>query len=73
MRNKCEHCRGSMETDAICWAQQCCVLLANNVAFVCTGLDRGKKGEGEGNLSESPDHVLIMLLGNFCFSDQNRT
>ena len=29
---------GSMQTDAICWAQQCCVLLANNVASVFMGL-----------------------------------
>ena len=27
-----------MQTDATCWAQQCCVLLANNVASVCMGL-----------------------------------
>ena len=26
------------ETLATCWVQQCCVLLANNVASVCTGL-----------------------------------
>ena len=38
--NKCQHCGGSMQTDATCWAQQCCVLLANNVASVCIGLKR---------------------------------
>ena len=27
-----------MQTDATCWAQQCYVLLANNVASVCMGL-----------------------------------
>ena len=36
--NKCQHCCGSLQTDATCWAQQCCVLLANNVASVCMGL-----------------------------------
>ena len=25
--NKCQHYCGSMQTDATCWAQQCCVLL----------------------------------------------
>ena len=38
--NKCQHCCGSMQTDATCWAQQCWVLLANNVASVCIGLKR---------------------------------
>ena len=38
IRNKCQHCCGSMQTDATCWEQQCCVLLANNVASVCMGL-----------------------------------
>ena len=33
--NKCQHCCGSMQTDATCWAQQCCVLFANNVESVC--------------------------------------
>ena len=27
-----------MQTDATCWAQQCCVLLANNAASVCMGV-----------------------------------
>ena len=27
-----------VQTLATCWAQQCCVLLANNVASVCAGL-----------------------------------
>ena len=36
--NKCQYCCGSMQTDATCWTQQCCVFLANNVAFVCMGL-----------------------------------
>ena len=27
-----------VQTLATCWAQQCCVLLSNNVASVCTGL-----------------------------------
>ena len=36
--NKCQHCFGSMQTDATCLAQQCCLLLANNVASVCMGL-----------------------------------
>ena len=27
-----------VQTLATCWAQQCCVLLANNFASVCTGL-----------------------------------
>ena len=48
--NKSQHCCGSMQTDATshnivgpnnvgcCWAQQCWVLLANNVASVCMGL-----------------------------------
>ena len=39
MRNKCQHCCGSMQTDATCWAQQCCVLLAKNVAAVCVDFD----------------------------------
>ena len=38
IRNKCQHGCGSMQTDATCWAQRCCVLLANNVASVCMGL-----------------------------------
>ena len=37
--NKCQHCCGSMQTDATCWAQQCCVLLVNNVASICIGLN----------------------------------
>ena len=37
--NKCQHCCGSMQTDATCRAQQCWVLLANNVASVCMGLN----------------------------------
>ena len=36
--NKSQLCCGSMQTDATCWAQQRCVLLANNVASVCIGL-----------------------------------
>ena len=40
MRNKCQHCCGSMQTDVTCWAQQCCLLLANNVVSVCMGLKR---------------------------------
>ena len=32
--NKCQHCCGSMQTDATCWAQQCCVLLAKNIKLV---------------------------------------
>ena len=36
--NKCQHCCSSMQTDSSCWAKQCCVLLANNVASVCMGL-----------------------------------
>ena len=36
--NKFQHCCGSIEMDATCWAQQCCVLLANDVASVCMGL-----------------------------------
>ena len=38
LRNKCQHCCGSRQTEATCWAQQCCVLLANNVASVCMRL-----------------------------------
>ena len=34
-RNNTQH---GVQTLATCWAQQCCVLLANNVASVCTGL-----------------------------------
>ena len=37
--NKCQHCCSSTQTDATCWAQQCCILLANNVASVCMGLN----------------------------------
>ena len=33
--NKCQQCCGSMQTDVTCWAQHCCVFLANNVASVC--------------------------------------
>ena len=33
--NKCQHCCGSMKTDA---TSQCLVLLANNVGSVCMGL-----------------------------------
>ena len=40
--NKCQHCCGSMQTDAashnIVGAQQCWVFLANNVGSVCMGL-----------------------------------
>ena len=36
--NKCQHCCGSMQMDATCWTQQCCVLSANNVASVCMSL-----------------------------------
>ena len=36
--NKCQHCCSSLQMDATCWAQQCCVLLAKNVASVCIGL-----------------------------------
>ena len=36
--NKCQHC-GSMQKKAKCWAQQCCVLLANGVASVCMSLN----------------------------------
>ena len=40
--NKCQHCCGSMQKgrnkSQHCWAQQCLVLLANNVASVCMGL-----------------------------------
>ena len=32
------NCCGSMQPDATCWTQQCCVLLANNVASVYMGL-----------------------------------
>ena len=35
---KCQHCCSSMQTEVTCWAQQCCVLLANNFASVCIGL-----------------------------------
>ena len=35
-RNNTQH---GVQTLATCWAQQCCVLLANNVASVCTGLN----------------------------------
>ena len=34
-RNNTQH---GVQTLATCWVQQCCVLLANNVASVCTGL-----------------------------------
>ena len=34
-RNNTQH---GVQTLATCWAQQCCVLLVNNVANVCTGL-----------------------------------
>ena len=37
-RNNCQHCCSSMQTDATCWAQQCYVSLAKNVASVCMGL-----------------------------------
>ena len=38
--NKCrQHCCGSMQTDTTCWARQCCVFMANNVASVCIGLN----------------------------------
>ena len=36
--NKCQHCCGSMQTDATLLVQQCCVLLADNVASVYIGL-----------------------------------
>ena len=51
--NKCQHCYGSMQTDATCWAQQCCVLLANNVASVCIGLKNQHFGNmwGKNNLT----------------------
>ena len=34
-RNNTQH---GVQTLATCWVQQCCVLLANNVVSVCTGL-----------------------------------
>ena len=33
--NKYQQCCCSMQTDATCWAQQCCVLLANNEHSKC--------------------------------------
>ena len=36
--NECQYYSGSMHMDTTCWAQQCCVSLANNVASVCIGL-----------------------------------
>ena len=43
---KCQHCCGSMQTDAtslnIAGPQQCCVLLANKVVSVCMGLNATK-------------------------------
>ena len=38
-RNNTQH---GVQTLGTCWAQQCCVLLANNVASVCTGLYKRK-------------------------------
>ena len=32
--NKFQHCCCSMQTDATCWAQKCCVLLANKLCCV---------------------------------------
>ena len=44
-RNNTQH---GVQTLATCWTQQCCVLLANNVASVCTGLYFGiQRGRGE--------------------------
>ena len=37
-----------VQTLATCWAQQCCVLLANNVASVCTGLNENEAQRSEG-------------------------
>ena len=34
----CNNTQHGVQTLATCWAQQCCVLLANNVASVCTSL-----------------------------------
>ena len=34
IRNKWKQCCGTMHADATCWAQQCRVLLANNVRCV---------------------------------------
>ena len=36
--DKCQHCCGSLQTEATCWAQHCCVLLDNNAASVYMGL-----------------------------------
>ena len=44
---RCATTRNNMQlgvqTDATCSIQQCCELLANNVAFVCTGLKLQKR------------------------------
>ena len=37
--NKSQQHTICVQTLATCWAQHCCVLLANDVASVCTGLD----------------------------------
>ena len=39
-RNNTQH---GVQTLATSWAQQCCVLLANNVASVCTGLETTRR------------------------------
>ena len=39
--NKCQHCCGSMQTDATCWAQQCCVRLHGPLRSVLEGTHSG--------------------------------
>ena len=48
-RNNTQH---GVQTLATCWAQHCCVLLANNVASVCMGLNESRDVVQELNFIE---------------------
>ena len=63
--NKYQQCCCSMQTDATCWAQQCCVLLANNEHSKCHRvLPTGAGCElfSDNCLQLSPKHLDVTYL-----------
>jgi len=50
-----------VQTIATCWAQQCCVLSANNVASVCTGLESVVQFRPAMKLHASTRLVVLVL------------
>ena len=61
-RNNTQH---GVQTLATCWAQQCCVLLANNVASVCTGLKHAHYLMSESPPSCFTEKVWNQKKGNY--------